>query len=65
MAPLMTLSGNNIVDASLLKPTGEEHGTSPTPEEEAALLGREVKLPELPGSLPECPEIPTYVEPAE
>ena len=27
--PLMTLSGDHIVDASLLKPTKKEHGTSP------------------------------------
>ena len=28
-APLMTLSGDDIVEASHLKPMGEEHGTSP------------------------------------
>ena len=65
MAPLMTLSGDNIVEASLLKHTGEEHGRSPTLEEVAALLGKDVKLPEVLGSLPECPEIPMFVEPAE
>ena len=53
MAPLMTLSGDDIVEASLLEPTGEEHGTSPTPKEEAALLVEEIELPQVPGSLPE------------
>ena len=38
----MTLSGDDIVEASLLKPTEEEHGTSPTPEEEATLLSEEI-----------------------
>ena len=35
----MTLSGNELIEASLLKPTDEEHGASPIPEEEAILLG--------------------------
>ena len=63
--PLMTLSGDDIVEASLLKPTGEEHGTLPTPEEETTLLGEEIKLPQLPGSPPERLEIPRFVEPAK
>ena len=54
----MTLRGDDIIEASILKPTKEEHGISPTPEEEAVVLGEEVKLPEVPGSLPECPKIP-------
>ena len=58
----MTLSGDDIVEVSLLKPTGEEHGTSHTLKEEAALLGKEVKLPEVPGSLTEHPKIPRFVE---
>ena len=41
MAPLMNLNGNDIVEASLLKPTGEEPRSCPTPEEEAVLLGKE------------------------
>ena len=65
MAPLITLSEDDIMEASLLKPTEEECGTSPTLEEEAILLGEEVKPPEVPGSLPECPEIPRFVEPAK
>ena len=65
MAPLMTLSGDDIMEASLLKPIEEEHGTSPTLEEEAILLSKEVVLPNIPGSLAECPEISKLVEPAE
>ena len=41
MAPLMRLSGDNIVEASLSEPTDDECGTSPTLEEEAVLLGKE------------------------
>ena len=61
----MTLRRDDIVGASLLKPIGEEHGTSSTLEEEAALLGEEIETPQIPGSLPEWPEIPRSVEPAE
>ena len=50
MAPLMALSSDEIVKFSLLRPTGEEHGASPTPEEEAARLG-EVELPQVPEQL--------------
>ena len=39
MAPLMSLSMDDIVEASLLEPTGEECKTSPMPKEEAILLG--------------------------
>ena len=39
MAPLLVLDGDEIVEASLLSPIGGEHRTSPTPQEEAALLG--------------------------
>ena len=38
MGPLITLIGDDIVKASLLKPTKEEQGTSPTLEEKAILL---------------------------
>ena len=47
MDPLLALSSDEIVKASLLRPIGEEHGTSPIPEEEAALLGK-VKPPQVP-----------------
>ena len=40
--PLMSLSWDDIVEVSLLEPTGEEHKTSPTLEEEAILLGKEL-----------------------
>ena len=63
--PLVSLSGDDIMEASLLQPTGDERGTSPTPEEEAILLGEEVKVPEAPDSLLECPEIPKSVEPTK
>ena len=51
MAPLLDLSSSEIVEAYLLRQTGEEHRTSPTPEEEATLLGEikcEIKLPQVP-----------------
>ena len=63
--PLDDPQWDDIAEASLLKPMGEEHGTSPTPEEEAALLGEEIEPPQVPASLPEQLEIPRVVEPAE
>ena len=54
----MSLSRENIVRAPFLRPTEEECGTSPTPEEEAILLGKEIKLPQV-------PEISEGVEPAK
>ena len=59
MAPLMNLNGDDIVEASLLELIGNELRTSPTLEEDAALLGEELKPPEVPeaaGSLHKCPE---------
>ena len=50
MALLMALSGDEIVEASLIRPTGEEHRTFPTPEEEATLLD-EVELSKVPEQL--------------
>ena len=61
MTPLMTLSGDNIVEASLLKPTKEELGASPTLEEEAVLLSKEPETV----SLPEHLEISELPEPSE
>ena len=43
--PLMTLSGDDIVEAFLLRSTKEENVTSSTPEEEVILLGKESELP--------------------
>ena len=67
MAPLMCLSGDEIVEGSLFEPAGEEHRTSSTPEEEAYLQGEEPMPLETPkaSSLPECPEIPEPTEPLE
>ena len=65
MAPLMTLDGDDIVEASLLRLNGEEPGSSPTPEEEAVLLDEEDEPSEEPGSTPGHVEIPRFVEPAE
>ena len=48
MAPLITLSSDDIVEVSLLKPMGEEHGTCLTLQEEATLLGEEIKPPPVP-----------------
>ena len=39
MAPLLVLNSDEIVEASLLQPIEGECRTSPTPEEEATLLG--------------------------
>ena len=39
MAPLMTIKGDDVMEASLLGPKEEEPGPSPTPEGEAALPG--------------------------
>ena len=39
MAPLFIPNGDEIVEASLLRPIEGECRTSPTPEEESALLG--------------------------
>ena len=68
MAPLISLSGNDIVEASLLETAGEECGTSPMPEEEVLLLDEEIELPEAPEAaafLPECPAIPDPMESTE
>ena len=46
--PLMTISSDDILEASLLKSMGEEHKTPPTPEKEATFWGEEVKLPKVP-----------------
>ena len=64
MAPLMTLSSDDIVKVSLLKPTEQEHGTLPSLQE-AALLDKEIKPPQVPGSPPEQLEFPRFVEPVE
>ena len=52
MVHLIILSGDDVVETFLLRPTGGELGTSPTPEEEIALLGEEDKPSEVPGPTP-------------
>ena len=59
MAPLVALRNNEIVEASLLRPI-EECGTSPTPQEKTALLGK-IKLPQVPEQL----EVHEQVHPPE
>ena len=64
----MSLNGDDIVEALLLEPTGDELRTSPPMEEEAALPGEEPELPEAPeaaASLQECTETPKPKEPTE
>ena len=41
MEPLMYLKGDDILEALLLEATDNEPGASPTPAEEAALLGKD------------------------
>ena len=42
MAPLMSLNGDDIEEASFLEPMGNKPGTSSTTEEEATILGEEL-----------------------
>ena len=60
MAPLIVLSGDSIVKASLPRPTGEEHRTSLTQEEEATPLDK-VEPPHVPEQL----EVHELSHPAE
>ena len=57
MAPLMSLSRDDIVEASLLEPTGKECKTSPTQEEEAILMGEEHELPEASQNVQRSPNL--------
>ena len=65
MAPLMTFKGDTIVQATILRPTREEPGLYPTPEEEATLLVEVHESAEAPGPSPGNSSIPSFVEPAE
>ena len=73
MAPLMTLSSDDIVETSLLKSMEDKHGTPLALEEEAALLEEEINSPLSPGSSQEsakwstAPSIsfPSLVPPAD
>ena len=69
MAPLLILNGDKIVDASLSRPIKGECRTSPTPEEEATLLGNikpEIKhkteLPQVPEQLEICEQVQLHRE---
>ena len=68
MAPLVVLNGDEIVEASLLRPIEAEHRTFPTPEEEATVLGdikHEMKCKIGLHPVPEQLEICEQVQPAE
>ena len=72
MAPLLALKGDEIVEASLLQPVEGECRTSPTPEEEATLLGdikpdigSDVKLDVKVWQVPALLEICEQTQPAE
>ena len=65
MAPLMTLNGEDIMEASLLRPAEEESGPFPTPEEGATLLGEGDGASGVPGPNPRHVEIPRFIEPSE
>ena len=41
MTPLMTINGDDVMEASLLRHVEEESGPFPTLEEETTLLGEE------------------------
>ena len=66
--PLLILNGNEIAEASLLRPIKGECGTSPAPEEEATLLGDikpKIKHKTEPPQVPEQLEIHEQVQPVE
>ena len=65
MSPLMTINGDDVMEASLLRPVKEESGPSPTPEEETTLLGKGNGLSGAQGPAPLQAEIPSFIEPAE
>ena len=68
MAPLMCLNGYKIVETSLLEPTWDRHGTSPTPEERATILGEKQgpsEAPEAIAPFQECLETPQLKETTE
>ena len=68
MAPLSALNGEEIVDASLLRPAWGECRSSSTPEKKATLLGDhrcEIKCKIEPPPVPEQLEICEFVQPAE
>ena len=62
IAPLMTINGDNVLEASLLRPVEEESEPSPTPEEETALLTRGDELSGAPGPTPQHAKDPKLIE---
>ena len=52
MALLMTLNGDDVMEAFLLRPVEEELGPSPTPEEKTTLPGKGDGLLGVPGPVP-------------
>ena len=61
----MTFNGDDVMEASLLRPVEKELGPSLTLEEETALLGKENGLSGAPGPAPLQADIPRFVEPAK
>ena len=61
MAPLMTISGGDGMEASLLGPVEEEPGPSPTPKEEGALLGKGDRPSRAPGPGPQQVKSPRFI----
>ena len=65
MTPLMTLNGDDIMEASLLRPAEGKLGPFLMPEEETSFLGKGDGRLEVPGPTPRHSEIPRFIEPAE
>ena len=61
----MTINGDNVMEASLLRPVEEESGSSPTPEEETILFGEGDGPSGVPGPAPLQVEISWFIEPAK
>ena len=61
----MTISGDDVMEVSLLRPVEEESGPSPTPEEEASLMGEGDGSLGAPGSDHLQVEISRFIEPAK
>ena len=61
MSPLMTLNGDDVVEASLLRPIEEESGPFPTPEEGTTLLGEEDGPFGVSDPTPRHMEIPRFI----
>ena len=60
----MTINGDDVMEACLLRPV-EEEARPPTVEEEATLLGKGHELLGVPGPAPQQVKIPMFIEHAE